>query len=167
MFGALFRRAEATVDNAISALVLRLLVVAPFVVAAGFATAAASIYLNRELGAQAGYLVMASVFAIFGLLAAAFVAARPGSPTAEDQQAVSAGPADDAGTATNSQPPSLAPVDRELLTTALAAVGPAALPALARGIAKNLPLVAAVAVAAFVLSRDSKDDGGSMPAPAE
>ena len=59
MFGSLFRKAQATVDNAIGQLVRTVLIALPFVVAMGFATAAATSWLVREYGLENGLLTLA------------------------------------------------------------------------------------------------------------
>ena len=56
MFRMLFRRAQATVDRAIDGLMLRVIVAIPFLIAAGFGTAALAIWLNREYGPETGSL---------------------------------------------------------------------------------------------------------------
>lgn len=53
--------------------------------------------------------------------------------------------------------PALNPADRDLMMAALTAVGPMALPPIARLVARNLPLLAVLGAAAFVLSRDAGD----------
>ena len=60
MFRMLFRRAQATVDRAIDGLMLRVIVAIPFLIAAGFGTAALAIWLNREYGPETGSLILAA-----------------------------------------------------------------------------------------------------------
>jgi hypothetical protein len=76
MLGSLFRRAQATVDNAIDDVVNRALVAIPFLIAAGFGTAALSMGLNREFGAETGSLILAGAFVVIGGLAALIVHSR-------------------------------------------------------------------------------------------
>ena len=160
MFGSLFRRAQATVDNAVGQIVNRTIVAIPFLVAAGFGTAAIAMRLNRELGAETASLVLAAAFSVIGLLTALVIYARAEHPAAmaeeEDEPAEPDAPlSDDA---------SMNAIDRELLKAALTTAAPIAVPGLLRTLGRNLPLVAAVAAAAFVISRDT---GNSALEPGE
>lgn len=166
MFNSLFRRAEATFDHAISSALARLIVAIPFLVAAGFATAAASSYLTRTLGDENGYLILAAIFAVVGLLA--WVAAKTNSTSVterveelakvEEATAQAAGPTEASG----------APIaDSELIRSAMTAVGPIALPLIARLVVKNLPLIAALAAAGFVLTRGNDATETQSMQPAE
>jgi predicted histidine transporter YuiF (NhaC family) len=155
MLGSLFRRAQATVDNAIDNVVNRALVAIPFLVAAGFGTAALSMRLNREFGAETGSLILCGGFVVVGLFVALIVhsrAERPAETIAEDadaaQQTAEEAAAD----------PSLANVDRELLMAALTTAAPIALPGLLRTLMRNLPIVAAIAAAGFIMSRNTEPD---------
>lgn len=154
MLGSLFRRAQATVDNAIDHLVNRALVAIPFLIAAGFGTAALSMRLNREFGAEIGSLILAGGFIVVGLLVALIVHSRTSKPveaateTAETAERNAEEAAD----------PALANVDRELLMAALTTAAPIALPGLLRALLRNLPIVAAVAAAAFIISRSNETD---------
>jgi hypothetical protein len=154
MLGSLFRRAQATVDNAIDHVVNRALVAIPFIIAAGFGTAALAMRLNREFGAETGSLILAGGFVIVGAIVALIVhsrTAKPVEPTAEAAETTERAAAEetDAG---------LANVDRELLMAALTTAAPIALPGILRALMRNLPIVAAVAAAAFIMSRDTQPD---------
>lgn len=151
MLQSLFRRAEATVDNAIAAVLLRALALIPFLVAAGFATAGIASYLNQEFGATTGHLMMAGLFVVVGLLISVLVAMR--SQTGGD----AATDAAETGQAEPEAAPLLDQTDKEVLTAVLGAVGPMALPVVLRSVARNLPLVVAVAAAGFILSRSSPE----------
>lgn len=151
MLGSLFRRAQATLDGAIEQMVNRAIVAIPFLVAAGFGTAALAMRLNREFGAETGSLILAVVFCALGLFAALLVNGRSEKPaeaaeeTAQStEQAVEE--AADGG---------MAAVDRELMMAALTTAAPLALPAILRTLGRNLPLVAAIAAAGFVMTRDA------------
>lgn len=154
MLGSLFRRAQATVDNAIDHAVNRALVAIPFIVAAGFGTAALSMRLNREFGAETGSLILAGGFMVVGLLVALIVHSRPANPAEPVTEAAET--ADRA--ADEAADPALANVDRELLMAALTTAAPLALPALLRALGRNLPIVAAVAAAGFIMSRNPEPD---------
>jgi len=166
MLQSLFRRAEATVDNAIAVALARALVALPFLIAAGFATAGLAGYLYRELGSETGNIVMAGLFIIVGAITAGVVAARSKAPAVER----SSPPTDSAeqkAEDANSQAALFDPMDREVVAATLAAVGPMAIPFVIRAVVRNLPLVAAVAAAGFVLSRQGDGGGQSPMQPAE
>lgn len=154
MLGSLFRRAQATVDNAIDNVVNRALVAIPFLVAAGFGTAALSMRLNREFGAETGSLILCGGFVVVGIFVALIVQSRAGKPTETVEEAADTAEqaADDAAD------PGLANVDRELLMAALTTAAPIALPGLLRTLMRNLPIVAAVAAAGFIMSRITERD---------
>lgn len=163
MLGMLFRRAQATVDHAVGQVLIRTIVAIPFIIAAGFGTAALSMRLNREYGAETGSLILAVGFVALGLLTALVVYLRSSeAPNASEEPAAdSASPETGAN---SDQTESFSTVDRELLTAALTSAAPLAMPALMRMLLRNLPLLAAVAAAVFVVSRDN-DPG--IPEPGE
>jgi hypothetical protein len=125
----------------------------PFLVALGFATAAATLYVNRAFGTEAGYLIMTGAFLIIGAVGAAIAASRNNaSALASDR------PADASSSqSTSARADEQAGPDREMLMAALASIGPVAAPALVRLIIRNLPLVAAIAAAGFVLTRPQEE----------
>ena len=153
MLESLRRWAQSTVDRAIDEVVTRAIVVIPFLIAIGFGTAALSIRLNRELGPETGSLIMAAAFAGVGLLAALVVYLRSESPATGNDEEGADGSSPDAQAATES--PNLANVDRELITAALTSAAPLAMPGLVQMAMRNLPLIAAVVAAVFVISRDN------------
>lgn len=153
MLQSLFRRAEATVDQAVTGLVIKIVVAIPFLAALGYATAATTVHVNRAFGAEVGYLIMAGVFLALGSVAA-LVASSRASPVS-DRAAEPAPPAD---VTSEGAAPAIESADRELLAAALTAIGPVAGPALLRLAVRNLPLLAAIAAAGFVLARSP---GGS------
>lgn len=162
MFGMLFRRAQATVDRAIEGVVNRAIVAIPFLVAAGFITAALTIRLNREFGPETGAMILAGGFAAIGLVAALIVHVRKEAP-AENGETPEGAPAADPEVAAADAETDLTGADRELLMAALTSAAPIAVPALVRTIGRNLPLVAAVAAAAFIISRDNGGSGALEP----
>ena len=166
MLQSLFRRAEATVDNVIAVALARALVAIPFLVAAGFATAGLASYLYRELGDEVGNWAMAGIFCLVGLITAAVVAARSRVPATSETGVADVGGTSD-GNVNERDAPLLDPMDKEVVAAALAAVGPLALPLVLRAIVRNLPLVAAVAAAGFVLSRQSGQEPTTQVQPAE
>jgi len=164
MFQSLLKRAEATVDNVVAGLVVKAIVAIPFLIAFGFVTAAATLYVNRAFGPEAGYLIMTAAFLVLGAFGAMLAGSR--APSASDQVAEPAQAADESGSSTE---PDLANADRELMTAALTAIGPVAAPALVRLAVRNLPLIVAVAAAGFVLTRSPQETrpGGLGLEPAE
>ncbi|MDX2157064.1 MAG: hypothetical protein SFW09_11205 [Hyphomicrobiaceae bacterium] len=164
MFYSLFKRAEESVDNAIASVLSRVLIAIPFIVAAGFATASLANYLHSIMEPAPANFVMALVFGVLGLIAALVVWARspPSTASAEEREAESAG-----GGAELPHDPVVGPIDREILVNTLSAVGPTALPVIARVVLRNLPLVVAVAVAGFVVSRAASDTQSPSLQPGE
>jgi hypothetical protein len=158
MFGSLFRRAQATVDNAVDNVVNRAIVAFPFVIAAGFGTAALSMRLNREFGAETGSLILAGAFLILGGLAALILHSQIPTEPARETAESAEHEADEAAD------PALASADRELLMAALATAAPIVLPVLMRALMRNLPrylpIVAAIAAAGFIMSRRTEQPGG-------
>jgi hypothetical protein len=162
MLQSLFRRAEATVDNAIASVLARALVALPFVVAAGFGTAALAIYAYENLGVAGGNLLVAGVFCAIGLVCVAVVGIRAKShgetdAASSEQQA--------AAEAAAGSKPLLDSVDRDVVAAMVTAAGPIALPFVMRSVMRNLPLLAAIAAAGFVLSRNGGENEKDIEAP--
>lgn len=174
MFGVLFRRAQDTVDNAISVAVNRALVVIPFLVATAFAVAALAFRLNREYGPETANLMLAGLFVVVGIIAAIVVqlrtphsAAASITPTTTSSDDVT--PDATAGAPTGifaSVADQLSKTDRDLLMAALTSAAPIALPNLVKLVLRNLPLIVAIAAALFVLSRGSDTSDEAVPAEA-
>ena len=162
MLQSLFRRAEATVDNAIASVLARALVVVPFLVGAGFGTAALAIYAYDVFGVAAGNLLVAGIFCLVGLITAAIVGLREASASRASANTLTedSSPEDERA----ASKPLLDPMDRDVMAAVASAVGPVALPFVLRSVLRNLPLIAAVAAAGFVLSRNS--DGNVKDAEA-
>lgn len=146
LFQGLFKRAERTIDSAISRFVDRAAVAVPLIAAGGFATAALSLKLIELYGAVSAYTMMAVLFAVIGLITMV-VNARSNEVPAEagetsDPGATESEKAEDEG-------PSLPPEMMSVLTS----IAPAAAPGIARGVVRNLPLIFILALVAFVISR--------------
>lgn len=170
MFDTILRRAQVTVDNAIDQAVNRIIVTIPFLVAGGFATAALTTRLTRMLGDEMGYLAVAGVFSVIGLIVAAVVSmprsaqhaeavAEPAAPLAEADPHAAAD-AHKKGAA----------IDKELMSSAVHAMAPFAVPALVpllRALGRNLPLIATVLAAAFVMTRTPSEEPATSNAPAQ
>lgn len=160
MFGFLFRRAQATVDRAVDGIVHRIIIAIPFLIAGGFGTAALALRLNREYGPETTSLILAGGFAALGLLAVLVFRTRSEAPLEAD--GASEEPSQ-ASAAVGAEGPDLSNNDRELIMAALTSAAPIALPALVRTVGRNLPLLAAVAAAAFIISRDGQSSAALEP----
>lgn len=67
MFDSWISDFKRAISNTITEYVLLVVAVVPFLVAAGFATAAVVIWLTSVLGTTAAYLVIAAAFAVIGI----------------------------------------------------------------------------------------------------
>lgn len=172
MFGWLFRQAQETVETTIDYAIARVVVALPFIVAAGFAIAALTLFLIRSLGGEAATLIMAAAFTVVGLIAMATVHARASRQNASSQGGGSAEPGGQTTDATGSETSALGldTRDREAMLAALTAVGPMALPHLLRLVFRNIPILAAGAAAIYVLARSAtapEPESAPRVAPAE
>jgi hypothetical protein len=161
MFAALFNRAQVTVDNAIGQALTRIVMAAPFVVAAAFGTAAATLWLSRVYGAEAAYMILAAAYVVVGFFIMG-VLWRP-SP------AVTASAAPEAVTAAATEDarvdPALSAADRELVAAAVTAIAPLAAPTLVPLLLRNLPLIALVLAVGFMVLRGQSGDASSAATP--
>ncbi|HEX2841809.1 hypothetical protein [Hyphomicrobium sp.] len=148
MFQGLFKRAESTIDSVVSKFVMRALVAIPLIVAAGFATAALTIKLVEQYGAVTGHALMAALFAMIGLVTLAVVGFES-APAAEQPNAHAADTATTQNVGSEDPASLLTPEIRAFLSSA----APMALPGIARGVGRNLPLILMLALVAFVVSR--------------
>lgn len=145
MFQGIFRRAELAVDSVVAKYVGRVTVAVPLIVAAGFATAALTVKLVELYGAVTAYALMAALFAVLGMLTAAFVGIRP----VGQEEAPAEAAAGESSESVKEVENLLTPEVRAVLATA----APMALPAVARVILRNLPLVVLLAIATYIVSR--------------
>ena len=167
MFAALFNRAQATVDNAIGQAINRAIVAVPFVIAGAFATAALTIRLTRILGDEYGYLAIAGIFVIVGLVAALVMQPSTATATASEPKSATADQTAEK-TTTQTSGSAASDLDPELMVAALSTVAPIALPAIVRMILKNLPIVAVLAAALYVFTRQTgqpQPNAGMEPSP--
>jgi hypothetical protein len=160
MFGFLFRRAQATVDHAVESIVHRIIIAIPFLIAGGFGTAALALRLNREFGPEITSLILAGGFAALGLIAVLAFREHPQAPP-ESERLSEEAPTQ--ASATAGQEPGFTSTDRDLIMAALTSAAPIAIPAVVRTVGRNLPLLAAVAAAAFIISRDGQSDTALEP----
>ena len=149
MLQAIVDRAQRSIDTLVSKYVTRAAVAVPFVVAFGFGTAAAMVKLTEEFGSMTAYTILAAAFGAVGLAAATVIALSGPNPIA------SVDPVEEAAAASGDNGKKSA-IDPEMILAAVGAVGPAALPAIIRLLAKNLPLVFGVVIIAYILFSDTK-----------
>lgn len=150
MFSALFRRAQATVDNAIDDVLNRILIVTPFLIAIGFATAALGLRLTREFGAEVANLFLAGLFVALGLIVALVVHLRKSPPLADEPSAEAA-----ETDVNNEDAAAMNAVDRELLSAVLTSATPLVLPRFLPMLMRNLPLLAVIVASLFILLQPS------------
>ncbi len=157
MFASLFKRAEASVDNAIGDLGNRVLIALPFLVAIGFAAASLSMIANRAYGAEIGNFLLAAGFLALGCIVAIVVKIRQENATPVDAPQA---------TADEEQLGSAKSIfDNEQLLGVVSAAAPILLPALLRTATKNWPLILAVAGGLYVFSLSDGSDSAQTPTP--
>lgn len=164
MLGALLRRVEASLDNVVGQLINRAMVVLPFLMATGFATVALLLWCNRLFGAELANLLLAAVYAIAGIVAAALM------PQGTDETADAASPAGDeqpADAVSTDGSAVLSGADHDLLTAALSSAAPAVAPGVGKAVVRNLPLVTAVVAALMVMGRHGEEDEAPQVKAAE
>ena len=91
MFETAIRDAKSAVNSVLERVVERAIVTVAFAVALAFATAAATMYLSELYGARTAYLILAGVFATFGIVAAIAVHSPPIATTADADASGAAG----------------------------------------------------------------------------
>ncbi len=158
MFQGLFKRAESTIDSVVSKFVMRALVAIPLIVAAGFATAALTLKLVEQYGAVTGHALMAALFAVIGLVTLAIVGfetAPAAEPTATEAADTASNP--------NAEPADPADLLTPEVRAFLSSAAPMALPGIARGVGRNLPLILMLALIAFVIARFADTAGEATP----
>ncbi len=153
MFQGLLKRAERSIDSAVTKVIDRALVAAPLIVAGGFATAALTVWLVEHYGHVLAYALMAGAFALIGLITMAVLgtgtAPRASSESAAPEADETAGASDEDASSDMDLFAFLTPEVRAILTSA----APVAVPGIARGVTKNLPLILLVTLIGFVVSR--------------
>lgn len=169
MFQGLLRRAEQSIDQVVAKYVGRATVAIPLIVAAGFATAAVSVKLVELYGQVIAYSIMAAGFAVISLITMAIVGTGNGTVETLSEPAAAADSTSD--TADAQAEPGLDASD--LLTPEvrafLASTAPMALPTIARGVGRNLPLILILALVGYFISRfaGATADTGSAQATSE
>jgi ascorbate-specific PTS system EIIC-type component UlaA len=160
VFANLFKRAEASVDNALGDIGNRIIITIPFLVALGFAAASLSIYFNRTYGAETGNLLTAAAFCILGFFIWIVVKVRSRS----SQQPVAEEPLSSEDVSANTNAQSI--FDNESFAAVLTSAAPVLIPSLLRTGIKNWPLILAAIAGLYVFSR-SEEMPGENPGPAE
>jgi hypothetical protein len=163
MFAKLFRRAEASVDNAIGDLGNRVVVAVPFLIAIGFAAASLSLTLNKTYGPEVGNLLVAGVFGALGLLTALIFKMRNNSKTAAGDAAADEMPKTEAEGETGADGSIF---DDETVMAVLSSAAPIIVPAMLRTGLKNWPLLLSIAAGLYVISRPGETAADtSAPSP--
>lgn len=167
-FGFLFRKAQATVDNAIAQLVWSLLIAVPLLVAVGFATAAGAFYLHRIYEPETANLIVAGIYVVAALAATVAYAMRtPETAASQEAKAQESAGSEEAEREAD-EFAGMTSADREMFFAALTTVAPLALRPVMSTLFRNLPIVLAIGAAAFVVSRASQSsDSGQSMSPAE
>jgi len=150
MFSALLHRAQFTLDSAIGQLTNRLVIVTPFLIAGGFATAAAYLRLDREFGPETATLALAAGFAVIGLIAILALGRSKSEFPSTDQVAAASETTNAAGDETFAK--GMSDTERDLILAAMASAAPVAVPGLIRILLKNLPLIAILIAAFYVIT---------------
>lgn len=160
MLQAILARAQRSIDTLAMKYIVRLVAAVPFVIAAGFGTAAAVIKLSEVYGTLAAYTILTIAFVGLGLLGIAVIAFATPSPeqvAAEEVETASAEPM-----AAAAEIPAA-----RLALTAFGALGPTGLTKLLGLLARNLPLVAGVVVLAYLMLTEAAERDRAAPDPAE
>jgi hypothetical protein len=167
--GFIYRKAQATVDNAIAQLVWGLLLVVPLLIASGFATAAGANYLYRHFEPEIANLVLAGIFlAIAAVIAIAYAMRKPETAATEEMKAQQQAAAEAAGADEgDSRLSTFSTADRDILLAALTSAAPYAIRPVLGAAFRNLPLLLVIAVIAFVLTRPSPAETTPEGIPAE
>ena len=167
-FGFLFRKAQATVDNAIAQLVWSLLIAVPMLVAIGFATAAGAFYLHRIYEPEMANLIVAGIYVVPAIAVAMAYAMRTPETAATEEAKAQESAGSEEAEREEADFEGMTSADREMLLAALTTVAPLAMRPVLSTVFRNLPIVLAIGAAAFVLYRASQSsNSGQTMWPAE
>jgi hypothetical protein len=148
VFKTLINDAKAAAGSVIGKYAVRASVAVPFVVAAGFGTAALTLALIEKLGSITAYTLMAGGFAAIGLITAAAVSVKEQEETIADAVAEQN---DTAAVASDAAAQAAVQVPLALLGTLLTTpMGPGAAMGGLKMLGRNLPLVLLLALAALL-----------------
>lgn len=156
MFAGLFKRAEASVDNAIGDLGNRILIAIPFIAATGFLAASLWLVASRSYGPEIGNLVVAGGFFLVGCFIALVVKQRNRTPETVAEPEPTPGVEEPIA-------PARSIFEDENVMGIVSAAAPVLLPALLRTASKNWPLVMAAAAGLYVFSRSETDTAATQP----
>lgn len=151
MFEAIIHRAQAGISKTVDHMLGKAVAIAPFVIALAFAVAALASWLYREVGIEAGNLIMAVIFAVIGLIVYAYVSFSGPESLAEGEEVAEMAvsperPAEAAASAWSD-------TEKEMAAAAFSAVAPAAAPMILKLVLRNLPLVLAILAIVLVMTR--------------
>ena len=164
MFARLFRRAEASVDNAIGDLFNRLIVAVFLLIALGFATASLAITLNNAYGPELGNLLVAGIFCVLGIIAALILRPR----TSSKAKAIESAADETLKTeAENEISPAGSIFDDETVMAVVSSAAPVIVPAMIRTGLKNWPLLLSIAAGLYVMSRPTEPAAGIRTSSAQ
>jgi hypothetical protein len=159
VFRTLINDAKAAAGAVIGKYAVRASVAVPFVVAAGFGTAASTLILAERFGSMAAYGMMAAGFAALGVIAAIVVSVK------EQEEAVADSAAeknDTAEVATDAAAQAAVQVPLALLGTLLTTpLGPGAAVGGAKVLGRNLPLVLLLALVALLFWPTRTDEAAA------
>jgi hypothetical protein len=162
MFARLFRRAEATVDNAIGDLFNRLIIAVFLLIALGFATASLAITLNNAYGPELGNLLVAGIFCVLGIIAALIL--RPRTSSKEVESAADETLKTEAESEIS---PAGSIFDDETVMAVVSSAAPVIVPAMIRTGLKNWPLLLSIAAGLYVMSRQTEPTAGIRTSSAQ
>ena len=165
MFRTLINDAKSAAGAVVGKYAIRVSVALPFLVAAGFGTAAATLALIDRFGAIQAYCFMAGGFAAVGLLAAIAVTVKEQEAEVAEAQAEKT---DTADVATDAAAQAAAQLPLALLGTLLTTpMGPGVVAGGAKAILRNLPLVILIAIIGFLFwpSSDQPADAAEGVTP--
>jgi hypothetical protein len=144
VFRSLINDAKSAAGAVIGKYAIRASVAVPFLVAAGFGTAATTLVLIDRLGSILAYCLMAGGFAAIGLIAALVVTVKEQEEERVDTQEEKA---DTASVATDTAAQAAVQLPLALLGTLLTTpLGPGVAASGAKMVARNLPLVVLIAI---------------------
>jgi hypothetical protein len=164
---ALINDAKTAAGAVIGKYAIRASVAVPFLVAAGFATAALTLLLSERFGALVAYGLMAGGFAAIGLIASLVVTVKEQEEEVADTQAKQA---DTAEVATDAATQAAMQLPLALLGTLMTTpLGPGAAAGGAKLVLRNLPLVLFLALIGLLFwpSQPAAADGASADAESD
>jgi len=157
VFQSVINDAKSAAASFVDKYLARASVAIPFVVAFGFATAAASLALTERFGATSAFWIMAAGFCTIGLLAAMVVTMKEQETAAAEEQQSDEGELGEIASAAATQAAGQLPL--ALLASLLGSPAASAQTA-ARLIARNMPLVLLLALVALLFWPTEETTGG-------